>query len=142
MNEVLQHDLVFQHLLKMLQLNQSRQLLHDEQHQTVHLTYLERFEELVDSGVGLVCLHYGVEVPKGKAGEIMLKGMGGGEDILEKLGGKEVLEKLTESFKNMPGMDGMGGEGMEGMPGMDDLDSMDEETPQEPVTQEPGNDEL
>eukprot|EP00497_Spongosphaera_streptacantha_P002424 TRINITY_DN3018_c0_g1_i1.p2 TRINITY_DN3018_c0_g1~~TRINITY_DN3018_c0_g1_i1.p2 ORF type:complete len:62 (-),score=4.66 TRINITY_DN3018_c0_g1_i1:266-451(-) len=46
MNEVLQHDLVFQHLLKMLQLNQSRQLLHDEQHQTFHLTYLERFEEL------------------------------------------------------------------------------------------------
>ena len=38
---------------------------------------LERFEELVDSGVGLVCLHYGVEVPKGKAGDIMLKGMGG-----------------------------------------------------------------
>ena len=38
---------------------------------------LEQFEKLVDSGVGLVCLHYGVEVPKGKAGNIMLKGMGG-----------------------------------------------------------------
>ena len=35
------------------------------------------FDDLFDSGVGLVCLHYGVEVPKGKAGEIMLKGMGG-----------------------------------------------------------------
>ena len=41
------------------------------------MKHLEQFEGLVDSGVGLVCLHYGVEVPKGKAGDIMLKGMGG-----------------------------------------------------------------
>ncbi|MFP6858515.1 MAG: ThuA domain-containing protein [Roseibacillus sp.] len=38
---------------------------------------LDRFEKLIDEGVGLVCLHYGVEVPKGRAGELMLKGMGG-----------------------------------------------------------------
>ncbi|MCH2207783.1 MAG: ThuA domain-containing protein [Lentisphaerales bacterium] len=38
---------------------------------------LEKFEELIDKGVGIVCMHYGVEVPKGKPGDIMLKGMGG-----------------------------------------------------------------
>ena len=45
---------------------------------------LEQFEKLIDSGVGLVCLHYGVEVPKGKAGEIMLsRGWG---DISKRIG--------------------------------------------------------
>ena len=38
---------------------------------------LEQFEKLIDSGAGLVCLHYGVEAPKGKAGDLLLKGMGG-----------------------------------------------------------------
>jgi len=38
---------------------------------------LEQFEKLIDEGVGIVCMHYGVEVPKGEAGDIMLKGMGG-----------------------------------------------------------------
>lgn len=38
---------------------------------------LDQFEKLIDQGVGLVCLHYGVEVPKGRSGELMLKGMGG-----------------------------------------------------------------
>ena len=41
------------------------------------MKHLEEFEKLIDKGVGLVCMHYGVEVPKGKAGDIMLKGMGG-----------------------------------------------------------------
>ena len=38
---------------------------------------LEQFEKLVDKGVGFVCMHYGVEVPKGKPGDIMLKATGG-----------------------------------------------------------------
>jgi len=38
---------------------------------------LDQFEKLIKRGVGLVCLHYGVEVPKGRAGDLMLKGMGG-----------------------------------------------------------------
>lgn len=38
---------------------------------------LERFEELIKDGVGIVCMHYGVEVPKGKPGDIMLDATGG-----------------------------------------------------------------
>lgn len=38
---------------------------------------LKQFEKLIEDGVGIICMHYGVEVPKGEAGDLMLKGMGG-----------------------------------------------------------------
>lgn len=41
------------------------------------MKHLDQFEKLVDSGVGFVFMHYAVEVPKGRAGDLMLKAMGG-----------------------------------------------------------------
>lgn len=38
---------------------------------------LEEFDALMNKGVGLACLHYGVEVPKGPSGEHFLKWIGG-----------------------------------------------------------------
>ncbi|MEO0476940.1 MAG: ThuA domain-containing protein, partial [Planctomycetota bacterium] len=38
---------------------------------------LEQFQKLIDNGVGIVCMHYGVEVPKGEPGDIMLDATGG-----------------------------------------------------------------
>ena len=39
--------------------------------------HLKEFDEIMKSGVGLVCLHYGVEVPKGAPGDYFLKWIGG-----------------------------------------------------------------
>jgi len=39
--------------------------------------HLEEFDPLMRQGVGLVCLHYGVEVPKGPSGEKFLDWIGG-----------------------------------------------------------------
>jgi len=41
------------------------------------MDHLDEFQELVDAGVGFVFMHYAVEVPKGRAGELMLEAMGG-----------------------------------------------------------------
>ena len=38
---------------------------------------LDQFENLIDEGVGVVCMHYAVEVPKGRSGDLMLKATGG-----------------------------------------------------------------
>lgn len=38
---------------------------------------LEKMQKLMDKGVGLVCIHYAVEVPKGKPGEKFLDWLGG-----------------------------------------------------------------
>ncbi len=38
---------------------------------------LATMRRLMDGGVGLVCLHYAVEVPKGKAGDSFLEWLGG-----------------------------------------------------------------
>ncbi len=38
---------------------------------------LEQIDKLADKGVGIVCIHYGVEVPKGPSGEKFLKWIGG-----------------------------------------------------------------
>lgn len=38
---------------------------------------LETLQKLMDQGVGLVCMHYAVEVPKGKPGDKFLDWMGG-----------------------------------------------------------------
>ena len=39
--------------------------------------HLAEIDALADQGVGVVCIHYGVEVPKGPAGEKFLKWIGG-----------------------------------------------------------------
>ena len=41
------------------------------------MPHLDQFEKLIDSGVGFVFMHYAVEVPKGRGGDLMLKAMGG-----------------------------------------------------------------
>lgn len=41
------------------------------------LPHLDEVEKLMQKGIGLVCLHYAVEVPKGKAGEALLRWIGG-----------------------------------------------------------------
>src|SRR6202007_1159619 len=37
----------------------------------------DAMQKLMDKGVGLVCMHYGVEVPKGKPGDRFLDWIGG-----------------------------------------------------------------
>ena len=39
--------------------------------------HIDEFNELMDRGVGLACIHYGVEVPKGKSGDAFLNWIGG-----------------------------------------------------------------
>ena len=39
--------------------------------------HLKEFDKIMKSGVGLVCIHYGVEVPKGAPGDYFLKWLGG-----------------------------------------------------------------
>ncbi|MCM8530900.1 MAG: ThuA domain-containing protein [Lentisphaeraceae bacterium] len=41
------------------------------------LSRLEKFDKLMDRGIGLVNVHFAVEIPKGKPGNYMLKWMGG-----------------------------------------------------------------
>ncbi len=41
------------------------------------IPHIDEVAPLMDQGVGLVCLHYGVEVPKGKPGDALLKWTGG-----------------------------------------------------------------
>ncbi|MEK6234003.1 MAG: ThuA domain-containing protein, partial [Planctomycetales bacterium] len=41
------------------------------------LKHLEDFDKLAKKGVGVVCVHYGVEVPKGKAGDLFVDWIGG-----------------------------------------------------------------
>jgi type 1 glutamine amidotransferase len=46
-------------------------------HPIIQDDHLEKIQKLMDKGVGLVCLHYAVEVPKGKPGEKFLDWIGG-----------------------------------------------------------------
>ena len=39
--------------------------------------HVDEFDKLMDKGVGLVCIHYAVETPKGKTGDAFLNWMGG-----------------------------------------------------------------
>lgn len=41
------------------------------------IPHLDRIRALTEQGVGLVCLHYAVVVPKGKPGDLLLDAMGG-----------------------------------------------------------------
>jgi type 1 glutamine amidotransferase len=46
-------------------------------HPMIQRDRLETIQKLMDKGVGLVCLHYAVEVPKGKPGDKFLDWIGG-----------------------------------------------------------------
>jgi type 1 glutamine amidotransferase len=46
-------------------------------HPMIQKDRLETLQKLMDKGVGLVCLHYAVEVPKGKPGDKFLDWIGG-----------------------------------------------------------------
>jgi type 1 glutamine amidotransferase len=46
-------------------------------HPMIQGNRLETMRKLMDQGVGLVCLHYAVEFPKGKAGDQLLDWLGG-----------------------------------------------------------------
>lgn len=39
--------------------------------------HIDEFDALMDQGVGLACIHYGVETPKGKTGDAFLEWIGG-----------------------------------------------------------------
>ena len=43
----------------------------------VLMKHVDKFDKLMEKGVGLVNIHYAVEVPKGKAGDYFLKWVGG-----------------------------------------------------------------
>jgi type 1 glutamine amidotransferase len=46
-------------------------------HPIIQKDHLETIQKLVDKGVGIACLHYAVEVPKGKPGDKFLSWIGG-----------------------------------------------------------------
>ncbi len=46
-------------------------------HPMIQSNHLETLQGLMDQGVGLVCMHYAVEVPKGKPGDKFLDWIGG-----------------------------------------------------------------
>ncbi len=46
-------------------------------HPMIQKDHLDTIQKLMDKGVGLVCLHYAVEVPKGKPGDKFLDWIGG-----------------------------------------------------------------
>ena len=58
---------------------------------------LKEFKSLADKGVGLVCVHYAVEVPKGTPGEMMKKWLGGYFEIFW-----SVNPHWTAEFKSLP----------------------------------------
>ena len=41
------------------------------------MKHLDEFDKLARKGVGLACIHYAVEIPKGKAGDLMKSWIGG-----------------------------------------------------------------
>ena len=59
--------------------------------------HLKEFDKLADKGVGLVCVHYAVEVPKGAPGEMMKKWLGGYFEIFW-----SVNPHWTAEFKTLP----------------------------------------
>ena len=59
--------------------------------------YLKDFDALAEKGVGLVCVHYGVEVPKGAPGTMFLKWIGGYFETFW-----SVNPHWTAEFKSIP----------------------------------------
>jgi type 1 glutamine amidotransferase len=66
-------------------------------HPMIQKDRLETIQKLVDKGVGLVCLHYAVEVPKGKPGDKFLDWIGGYYES-----GFSTNPNWTAEFKTLP----------------------------------------
>jgi type 1 glutamine amidotransferase len=66
-------------------------------HPLIQGDHLETIQKLMDKGVGLVCLHYAVEVPKGKPGEKFLDWIGGYYET-----GFSTNPHWTAQFTNIP----------------------------------------
>lgn len=61
------------------------------------MPHLDEFDAFMKQGVGLVCLHYAVEVPEGKAGDLMLQWIGGYFET-----GWSVNPTWTANFTSLP----------------------------------------
>ena len=59
--------------------------------------YLKEFDALAEKGVGLVCVHYAVEVPKGAPGNMLMKWIGGYFETFW-----SVNPHWTAEFKSIP----------------------------------------
>jgi len=66
-------------------------------HPIIQGDHLETIQKLMDKGVGLVCLHYAVEVPKGKPGDKFLDWIGGYYET-----GFSTNPHWTGDFKSFP----------------------------------------
>jgi type 1 glutamine amidotransferase len=66
-------------------------------HPIIQPGHLETIQKLMDKGVGLVCLHYAVEVPRGKPGERFLDWIGGYYES-----GFSTNPHWTAEFKDLP----------------------------------------
>jgi type 1 glutamine amidotransferase len=66
-------------------------------HPMIQGSRLETMQKLMDKGVGLVCLHYAVEVPKGKPGDKFLAWLGGYYES-----GYSTNPHWTAEFKTLP----------------------------------------
>jgi type 1 glutamine amidotransferase len=66
-------------------------------HPMIKAGHLETIQKLIDRGVGLVCLHYAVEVPKGKPGDKFLDWIGGYYET-----GFSTNPHWTAEFKSLP----------------------------------------
>ena len=66
-------------------------------HPMIQGDHLETIQKLMDKGVGLVCLHYAVEVPKGKPGDKFLDWIGGYYET-----GFSTNPHWTAEFKSFP----------------------------------------
>ncbi|WDI44247.1 PVC-type heme-binding CxxCH protein [Bremerella sp. P1] len=59
--------------------------------------HLEEFQKLMDKGIGLACIHYGVEIPKGEPGDKFVDWIGGYFETWW-----SVNPHWTASFKSLP----------------------------------------
>ena len=59
--------------------------------------HLKEFDALAEKGVGLVCVHYAVEVPKGAPGDMMKKWLGGYFEVFW-----SVNPHWTANFETLP----------------------------------------
>src|ERR1017187_90493 len=66
-------------------------------HPMIQKDHLETIQKLMDKGVGLACLHYAVEVPKGKPGDKFLDWIGGYYET-----GFSTNPHWVAEFKTMP----------------------------------------
>lgn len=68
-----------------------------ERHPIVQGDHLATLQKLMDKGVGIACLHYAVEIPKGKPGDRFLDWLGGYYET-----GYSANPHWTADFKSIP----------------------------------------